>query len=127
MSAVHPAGTAYGRRIRLVMVVLSVLTAATLAACSSEASGTEDGPDVLRILAGSEVKDLEPMLQRSGVKVKISYTGTLDGAEQVASGGADGSYDAIWFSSNRYLSLIDGASARLSTETKIMASPCCSA
>ncbi|WP_239514149.1 VWA domain-containing protein [Streptosporangium sp. 'caverna'] len=129
MSAVHPAGVRRGIRpavrlaVRLAVAALTLLSAATLAACSSEASGTEDGPDVLRVLAGSEVKDLEPMLQRSGVKVKISYTGTLDGAEQVASGGADGSYDAIWFSSNRYLSLIDGASARLSTETKIMASP----
>jgi Ca-activated chloride channel homolog len=128
VSAVHPAGDRRGIRpaVRLAVAALLLLTSATLAACSSEASESPeagDGPDVLRVLAGSEVKDLEPMMRRSGVKVKISYTGTLDGAEQVASGGADGSYDAIWFSSNRYLSLIDGASARLSTETKVMASP----
>ncbi|MEV8634559.1 VWA domain-containing protein [Streptosporangium sp. NPDC051023] len=103
-------------------VALALLAMTTLAACSS-GDVPDDGPDVLRVLAGSEIKDLEPMLKRSGVKVKISYTGTLDGAEQVASGGADSSYDAIWFSSNRYLSLINGATARLSTETKIMSSP----
>ncbi|GAA5768513.1 VWA domain-containing protein [Streptosporangium roseum] len=123
MSAARPAA---GRRVppvvRRAAAALALVTMATLAACSSgDVPG--DGPDVLRVLAGSEVKDLEPLLRRSGVKVRISYTGTLDGAEQVAGGGADGSYDAIWFSSNRYLSLIDGATARLSTETKIMVSP----
>ncbi|WP_229802897.1 substrate-binding domain-containing protein [Planobispora rosea] len=101
--------------------VLALALVLGLAGCGPDDIG--DDPDTLRILAGSEVKDLEPMLARSGVKVKISYTGTLDGAEQVAGGGADGKYDAVWFSSNRYLSLIDGASARLSTQTKIMASP----
>ncbi len=110
------------RRAAAALTLLAMLATTALAACSS-GGAADEGPDVLRVLAGSEVKDLEPMLQRSGVKVKISYTGTLDGAEQVAGGGADGSYDAIWFSSNRYLSLIDGATARLSTETKIMSSP----
>ncbi|WP_433411429.1 VWA domain-containing protein [Microtetraspora malaysiensis] len=96
------------------------------AACSSGAE-SPDSPDTLRILAGSEIKDLEPLLRRAaaeiGVRVKPAYTGTLDGAEQVASGRADGAADAIWFSSNRYLSLIDGAPARLSTQTKVMVSP----
>ncbi|SDK64787.1 substrate-binding domain-containing protein [Nonomuraea jiangxiensis] len=86
-----------------------------------------DGPDVLRVLAGSEIKDLEPLLRRAeaeaGVKVRLTYTGTLDGAEQVAGGRADGNVDATWFSSNRYLSLIDGAASRLATQTKIMVSP----
>ncbi|MDP9862140.1 MULTISPECIES: VWA domain-containing protein [Streptosporangium] len=122
-----PAGPSSRRRavrsaVRRAAAALALLALATPVACSS-GDAPEDGPDVLRVLAGSEVKDLEPMLRRSGVRVKISYTGTLDGAEQVAAGGADGSYDAIWFSSNRYLSLIDGATARLSTETKIMSSP----
>ncbi|MFG1703199.1 substrate-binding domain-containing protein [Nonomuraea sp. M3C6] len=108
--------------MRRVLMVL-VLLLAGLAGCASG----EDPADTLRVLAGSEVKDLEPLLQRAeaeaGVKVKLTYTGTLDGAEQVASGRADGRLDAIWFSSNRYLSLIDGAQAKLSTQTKIMVSP----
>ncbi|MBG0829830.1 substrate-binding domain-containing protein [Planomonospora sp. ID67723] len=107
---------------RVLRPVLALTLALGLSSCASGQSAGDD-PEVLRVLAGSEVKDLEPMLARSGVKVKISYTGTLDGAEQVAGGGADGRYDALWFSSNRYLSLIDGASARLSTQTKIMVSP----
>ncbi|MFC5828612.1 vWA domain-containing protein [Nonomuraea insulae] len=98
------------------------------AACASGTdSGSGNAPDVLRVLAGSEIKDLEPLLKRAeaeaGVRVKLTYTGTLDGAEQVASGRADDRLDATWFSSNRYLSLIDGAQAKLSTQTKIMVSP----
>ncbi|MEU4229076.1 VWA domain-containing protein [Nonomuraea sp. NPDC026600] len=105
-----------------------VLSAALLAGgCSAGDGDSGDGPDVLRVLAGSEIKDLEPLLGRAadeiGVRVRLTYSGTLDGAEQVASGRADGRLDAIWFSSNRYLSLIDGAPARLSTQTKVMASP----
>ncbi|TMR20787.1 VWA domain-containing protein [Nonomuraea turkmeniaca] len=105
------------------------LASVLLLAAAACAPGDEvaDGPDVLRVLAGSEVKDLEPLLRRAeqetGVKVRLTYTGTLDGAEQVASGRAAGRVDATWFSSNRYLSLIDGAQAKLSTQTKTMVSP----
>ncbi|MEV6981694.1 VWA domain-containing protein [Sphaerisporangium sp. NPDC051017] len=108
---------------------LGVLTllVATTACGGADTPGPVDGPEVLRVLAGSEIKDLEPLLKRAqdavGVRVTLSYAGTLDGADQVARGGADGKYDATWFSSNRYLSLIDGATARLSTQTKVMVSP----
>ncbi|MFC4010476.1 substrate-binding domain-containing protein [Nonomuraea purpurea] len=107
---------------RALLAVLLLLSAAC--APSEEPA---DGPDVLRVLAGSEIKDLEPLLKRAeqeaGMRVKLTYTGTLDGAEQVASGRADTRQDATWFSSNRYLSLIDGSQAKLSTQTKIMISP----
>ncbi|GAA5079012.1 Ca-activated chloride channel family protein [Thermocatellispora tengchongensis] len=110
---------------------LALAAALTLAGCAADepeaAEGPPDGPGVLRVLAGSELKDLEPLLataaDQAGVTFSLRYAGTLDGAEMVASGGADAGYDAIWFSSNRYLSLIEGANARLSTQTKIMASP----
>ncbi|MEV0384641.1 VWA domain-containing protein [Nonomuraea sp. NPDC050643] len=104
--------------MRWAAVLLLLLTACAPAA---------EPENVLRVLAGSEIKDLEPLLRRAekeaGVSVRLTYTGTLDGAEQVASGRADGRLDATWFSSNRYLSLIDGAQARLSTQTKVMVSP----
>ncbi|MEU8038202.1 VWA domain-containing protein [Streptosporangium sp. NPDC049078] len=128
-----PGARAGARRLGWALAVLALLTASVACggAGTTEAPGTAtrhpDGPDVLRVLAGSEVGDLEPLLRRAGeavgVRVALSYAGTLDGADQVAGGGADGRYDATWFSSNRYLSLIEGASARLSTQTKIMVSP----
>ncbi|MEV5414351.1 VWA domain-containing protein [Thermopolyspora sp. NPDC052614] len=120
-------GTRSSRRwaTAFALVVVALLPAACSGGAGDEA--VEDGPNVLRVLAGSEIEDLEPLLrkaeQATGVKVALTYTGTLDGAEQVAGGRADGKHDAIWFSSNRYLSLIEGASARLSTQTKVMSSP----
>ncbi|GAA3016687.1 VWA domain-containing protein [Streptosporangium longisporum] len=129
-----PAAGSGARPVRRALAVLALLVAS--AACGGAdtpttpggvTGGVPDGPDVLRVLAGSEVGDLEPLLRRAqdavGVRVALSYAGTLDGADQVASGGADGRHDATWFSSNRYLSLIDGAAARLSTQTKVMVSP----
>ncbi|MGR6917382.1 VWA domain-containing protein [[Actinomadura] parvosata] len=108
-------------------VLLCAAALLLTAACGSAPAEPPDGPDVLRVLAGSEIKDLEPLLRRAGseagVKVALTYTGTLDGADQVASGRAAGTADATWFSSNRYLSLLDGAQAKLSTQTKIMVSP----
>ncbi|WP_436762324.1 VWA domain-containing protein [Streptosporangium sp. V21-05] len=123
-------GTRPVRRALAALALLAPLVAS--AACGGAGTpvapgDTTDGPGVLRVLAGSEVGDLEPLLRRAqdavGVRVALSYAGTLDGADQVAGGGADGRYDATWFSSNRYLSLIDGAAARLSTQTKVMVSP----
>ncbi|MBP2704064.1 VWA domain-containing protein [Microbispora sp. RL4-1S] len=117
-----------GRLVRRAVAGAAALLLLPVAACGG--SGDQpgrDGPEVLRVLAGSEVKDLEPLLARAAgaahVTVKLTYAGTLDGADEVASGAADGRYDATWFSSNRYLSLIDGASAKLSTQTKVMISP----
>ncbi|MFI9272384.1 VWA domain-containing protein [Kitasatospora sp. NPDC052896] len=86
------------------------------------------GPPVtLRVLAGSELQDMAPVLddarKATGVTVQLSYSGTLDGAQTVTSGKADGSYDALWFPSNRYLRLDPAGAGKLLSETPIMVSP----
>ena len=107
------------RRIGL-LAAAAVVTATLLAGCSS-APAPEN---TLTVLAGSELKDLEPLLpdlqKATGVSLKLSYTGTLDGAEQL-SNGAD--VDAAWFSHGKYLSLLPGAGSRIVTSQKIMLSP----
>ena len=117
--------------------ILTVLTAAALlAACTQHAGGhpaaTRPGvsagaPVTLRVLAGSELADMQPILDEAakatGVTVKMDFTGSLEGAETVATGKADGKYDAVWFSSNRYLQTIPEARRRLATATPIMGSP----
>ncbi|MCG8926416.1 VWA domain-containing protein [Lentzea sp. CC55] len=84
-------------------------------------------PGTLRVLAGSELADLQPVLDEAaratGVSVKFSFTGTVEGAEKVASGAAEQGFDAVWFSSNRYLELVPDAQRRLGTPTKVMSSP----
>lgn len=81
----------------------------------------------LRVLASSELADLQPVLEQAkkatGVGVDLTWSGTLDAAEQVASGKADGKYDAIWLSSNDYLRLRPEAAGKLANETPVMSSP----
>ncbi|MFJ3926605.1 substrate-binding domain-containing protein [Streptomyces sp. NPDC090022] len=81
----------------------------------------------LRVLASSELADMDQVLadakKATGVSVNLTWTGTLDAVEQVASGRADGTYDAIWLSSNDYLRLRPEAAGKLSSETPVMSSP----
>jgi len=119
--------------LRKPVAAIAVLVAAALALSGCVPFGTTpDGglpndANTLRILAGSEVKDMVPILESAasevGVRVAFEYVGTLEGTERVAAGGADGKYDAIWFPNNRYLSLLPGASSAVSSSVKIMTSP----
>ena len=78
----------------------------------------------LKVLGGSELADLKPILEdvakSTGVKLDITYTGTLDGTEQLLAGTAP---DLVWFSSARYLQLQGGLRGRLLASEKIMLSP----
>jgi Ca-activated chloride channel family protein len=120
--------------------LLVLLTAALLLPGCSGPSGpaatpgpAAPGPDaagpggVLRVLAGSELADLAPVLDEAaratGIRVEFDFTGTLAGAEQVATGTAGSGHDAIWFSSNRYLALRPQAQAELGSSAEIMSSP----
>ena len=101
-----------------------------LAGCSDSSPSAPLGdpePGTLRILAGSELADMQPVLDEAakatGVKVKFTFTGTLEGAESLANGSVDGKYDAVWFSSNRYPAGIPEAAKRLGNQVKIMSSP----
>ncbi len=99
------------------------LTVAALLAIALTACG--DGRDKeLTVLAGSELKDIEPLLpdieRATGVRLKLSYTGTLDGAEKIIGGDAS---DAAWFSHNKYLTLLEGASRKILAQEKTMLSP----
>jgi Ca-activated chloride channel homolog len=104
-----------------------------LTGCSSNNTDTtvtnalSDGPNALRVLAGSEVSDMAPILadlkNETGVEIKVDYAGTLEGTQNVANGSVNGKYDATWFPSNRYLALLDGGTAAIAKEQKIMSSP----
>ncbi|MER0242657.1 substrate-binding domain-containing protein, partial [Streptomyces sp. HSW2009] len=126
------------RPVRLLSTVTAAVLALALAAgCSgSDGGGGDDdkdqrgqgrSPGTLRVLASSELADVWPVLEEAeratGVKVEPTWTGTLDGAQQVASGKADGKYDAVWLASNDYLRLLTGESKKLRTQTPIVSSP----
>ncbi|MGI5499974.1 substrate-binding domain-containing protein [Lentzea sp. CA-135723] len=120
------------REVKRLAVLLSALV---LAACTTTPPPPPETPlpDVsgpattLRVLAGSELADLQPILEEAaratGVTVKFTFTGSLEGAQTVADGKADGTFDALWFSSNRYLETIPEARGRLGSSARIMGSP----
>ena len=87
---------------------------------AADVSGT-----TLRVLAGSEVQDMLPILEDAeaelGISVELEYMGTLDGTEAVMAG--EGDYDATWFPSNAYMSLFDEKGSLVSQETSIMRTP----
>ncbi|MER7008530.1 VWA domain-containing protein [Dactylosporangium sp. NPDC000555] len=123
------------RKSGLLVVVAAALL---LGACTNGTKGDpakpaeSEGPflkgsGTLRVLASSELADLQPVLadakQATGVDVLLQATGTLDGVENVVSGNAAKQYDAIWFASNRYLQLHPGAGDKIGTATKVATSP----
>ena len=110
------------------IVAVAVLAIGFLASLvgsgNSGATPNPNDPNVLTVLAGSEVKDLTPLLpdiaKATGVTLEMSYSGTLEGAEAIAAGAQT---DVAWFSSGHYLSLLPGAGSRIVAQDKIMLSP----
>lgn len=116
-------------------VFLALILALALAAgCTIGGDGDDgerpagDPPGTLRVLAGSELKDVEPLAGRirdaTGVNLRFDYVGTLEGAERIA-GPRGAGVDLAWFSSARYLTLLtaDGGRGRPVASQRIMLSP----
>jgi len=106
-----------GRKFILGVLGLGLgLWLALMAGCGREPETT------LKVLAGSELRDLEPVLRdlesATGVRLQMEYAGSLDGAERLAGGEK---VDLAWFSHGKYLSLLAGS--RIAAQEKIMLSP----
>ncbi|MBC7270802.1 MAG: VWA domain-containing protein [Streptomyces sp.] len=114
------------------LTALLLAASAVLTACTG--GGDDDGddptayrPGTLRVLASSELSDMTPVLDQvredTGVTVRPTYLGTLDAVDLLASGKADGNYDAVWLASNDYLRLRPEAAKKIVSETPVMSSP----
>jgi Ca-activated chloride channel family protein len=110
-------------RLRAVAAGIAFPLVLLASGCGSS-SQPEDTAHTLNILAGSELKDIVPLLadfhKSTGLTVKLNYTGSLDGAQAIAAGDPS---DMAWFSSGNYLSLLEGKSGRIIAQTPIMLSP----
>jgi Ca-activated chloride channel homolog len=89
-----------------------------------------DPPGTLRVLAGSELADVEPLAAQirdaTGVNLRFDYVGTLEGAERLTTApAAEDRPGLAWFSSARYLNLLtaDGGRGRPLASERIMLSP----
>jgi len=103
------------------VVALTVLATG----CGEEKSAPPPPPTlVLSVLAGSELKDMEPLLPRiqaaTGVALQMHYAGTLDAVEKLQAGEA---HDLAWLSSNRYALLTPGVKERIRASERTMITP----
>lgn len=93
-------------------------------ACTTSPKATSNSNTTLHVMAGSEVKDLAPVLadfqKSTGDTVAMHYVGSLQGAEQIMSGDPA---DIAWFSSGRYLSLLQGTTHKILARQQTMLSP----
>jgi len=98
-----------------------LLVAGLVAACDT---GPVQNPNTLHVLAGSELKDLGPVLgdmeKATGWHLDMNYVGSLDGAQRIANG--DGA-DLAWFSTGKYISLLQATSSHIVAQDKTMLSP----
>ena len=106
---------------------LGLLAIAAVALVAFVAAGCGGSSTTLSVLAGSEIKDLEPLLGQikdaTGVSLKLDYVGTLDGTQRIVAG--NDHHDLAWFSHSKYLQLLqqDRGVKVVHAETPIMLSP----
>jgi Ca-activated chloride channel family protein len=107
--------------LRLAKLALIAIAVFGLTGCSV---GKPDDAHTLTVLAGSELKDLEPifadMEKATGIHLALTYIGTLEGAEKIDGGDTS---DVAWFSHGKYLSLLPNAGKKIVEQNKIMLSP----
>lgn len=109
--------------------LLAVCLGVALTGCqkqdgSATTSSATNAPSVLTVLAGSELKDIEPLLpqiaQATGVSLQLRYAGTLEAVEKLQSGEE---VDIAWLASNRYAMLVPAAKARIAAAERTMLTP----
>lgn len=108
---------------RLLGLALGALVLAS--ACDTGSQPPIDTAHTLTAVAGSELKDLGPLLSNlkksTGYTLQLKYTGSLDGAQAIADGSEHS--DLAWFSTGNYLNLLAGKSGRITAQQPIMLSP----
>jgi len=101
-------GASRNARARTLVLACLLAAASVLLGCSggADSSGTARANPDLRILAGSEVRSLEPAIQSAAraaaVSVQLEYSGTLDMVDRINQGAP---FDAILPPSGAYPSL----------------------
>ena len=112
---------------RILALLAVSIAALILSACDNTTQGgaaataaAPAGP-VFRILAGSELKDIAPLVSgfgnRNGVTVQFDYTGSLDAVDRLSD---THSYDAVWVSHGKYLQLVPGVKSQIKAAEKTM-------
>lgn len=112
---------------KLLFLCTALFALVQLAGCDKQsqpvAPSTDTG-NTLTVLAGSELKDIEPLLPQvaraTGVNLQMRYAGTLEAVERLQAGS---DADIAWLSSNRYAMLVPQARARILASERTMLTP----
>src|ERR1700688_2460162 len=80
---------------------------ALLCSCSRKENAPVPAGESFKILAGSELKDIETNFRddirtATGLDLEFTYSGTLDAADRLAAGEQ---FDALWVSHGKYLAM----------------------
>lgn len=82
--------------------------------------------NTLKIVAGSEIKDITPIFDQMAkdidVTMDITYMGTIEGTESLSSQGRE-EFVGSWFPSNNYMRLLPNADNLIDSHESIMQSP----
>lgn len=104
-----------------------VVVLATVWLTAGDGTAPQRASQPLRVLAGSELADMRPVLEEAaratGVSVELDFTPTLDGARRVVSGEAGTTHDAVWFATDNYVRMLADGPVRTDASTAIMSSP----
>jgi Ca-activated chloride channel family protein len=112
--------------MKKLLALLGICLGLTLAGCGKEDAGgpAANSASMLTVLAGSELKDIEPLLpkltQATGVTLQMHYAGTLEAVEKLQAGEET---DVAWLASNRYAMLVPAAKARIAASERTMLTP----
>ncbi|MDD2775290.1 MAG: VWA domain-containing protein [Gallionella sp.] len=113
-----------------IMVGCVIALGMLLAGCDNQEGGVSASPPAARadnelmVLAGSELKDIAPLLPKieaaTGIHLRLEYSGTLEAVEKLQSGEA---VDMAWLASNRYAMLIPEVKSRILASERTMLTP----
>lgn len=114
---------------KILALLLLSSTVFLVSACGKQASDTKDmpvlmGPNDLSVLAGSELKDIEPLLPKiataTGIRLVMTYTGTLSAVERLQAGEQ---VDVSWLANNHYARLVPEVKTRIAESERTMLTP----
>lgn len=92
---------------------------------SAPAPAPQPEAPALRVLATSDLRDIEPLQdmvhKATGVKLRFKFGGTMESTEAVMTGKADA--DLAWFANAKYLLADAQGQAKVKLQEKIMLSP----
>lgn len=98
-----------------------------LVSCNNKNSNSGEpaaNPNRLVVLAGSELRDIEPLLAdirtATGVELDLRYAGTLEAVERLQAGDA---VDLAWLANNHYATLVPAVKARIVASERTMLTP----